>query len=302
MHRIDTTTAQKDKWGSGKNGWTNGDPTTSVPATSFNANFCDSIQEELCNAIEKAGLTLDPNDNTQLWQVLSTGFGKYLAIKNNLSEIAAAGKDAQSASRVNLALGTAATLDATTSTTDTTAGRALRVGDFGIGAQTYGVMVDDMNVYERSAYGVSFSRLNQSDDAPNQVDYFNLIMLPETLNGTFSTLAIPENQNAMYRGYGVGSNKEMIWVKLYDELNPPDLSSYLTRADALNTFIENVQLGVSVQVITWNSSGIWPNIPGCVITNVFKDDTDKWLDGVYYAPLQVKRNGNWYTVTGGNAS
>ncbi len=32
MHRIDTSTAQKDKFGQGKNGFTNGDPTT---GTSF---------------------------------------------------------------------------------------------------------------------------------------------------------------------------------------------------------------------------------------------------------------------------
>jgi hypothetical protein len=142
LHRIDTTTAQKDKWGSGKNGWTNGDPTTGVKATSFNANFCDSIQEELCNAIEKAGLTLDPNDNTQLWQVLNAGFGKYLAIKNNLSEIAAAGADAQSAARKNLSLGTVATLDATTSTTDNTVGHVLKVGDRGLGMTSIGAISD----------------------------------------------------------------------------------------------------------------------------------------------------------------
>ncbi|EKQ2696034.1 phage tail protein, partial [Salmonella enterica] len=28
MHRIDTPTAQKDKFGHGKNGFTNGDPAT----------------------------------------------------------------------------------------------------------------------------------------------------------------------------------------------------------------------------------------------------------------------------------
>ncbi len=31
MHRIDTPTAQQDKFGQGKPGFTNGDPTTPVP-------------------------------------------------------------------------------------------------------------------------------------------------------------------------------------------------------------------------------------------------------------------------------
>lgn len=128
MHRIDTTTAQKDKWGAGKNGWTNGDPATGVKATSFNASFCDAIQEEICNAIEKSGLALDPEDNTQLFRVLSkitTGMGDYLAIKQNLAEIAAEGAGAQSAARTNLGLKTAATHDVQESRDDTTSGRVL---------------------------------------------------------------------------------------------------------------------------------------------------------------------------------
>lgn len=33
MHRIDTKTAQKDKFGAGKNGFTRGNPQTGTPAT-----------------------------------------------------------------------------------------------------------------------------------------------------------------------------------------------------------------------------------------------------------------------------
>lgn len=57
----------------------------------------------------------------------------YLQIGNNLSEIAGNGTAAQKAARDNLALGTAATHDVTTSHTDTTDGRVLQVGDFGVG-------------------------------------------------------------------------------------------------------------------------------------------------------------------------
>lgn len=105
MHRIDTTTAQKDKFGPGKNGFTNGDTTTGVKATALNAEMWDAIQEELCNAIEKFGLTLDGADNTQLYQVISKaidGLGDYLAIENNLSEIAAGGTAEQTQARENI--------------------------------------------------------------------------------------------------------------------------------------------------------------------------------------------------------
>lgn len=357
MQRIDTSTAQKDKFGAGKNGFTDGNPQTGTPATDLDSAFFDSVQEELCNAIEKAGLTLDPDDNTQLWQVLSTVFGKYLAIKNNLSEIATAGKDAQSAARSNLALGTAAALDATISTLDNTVGRALRVGDFGVGGQTFGVLADNVNVCDRAAYGVSFSRVMNPPDVPSLNSYYNLIMLPETLGGAFSALALPENNSPVYRFFGSGSGGAITQAKIYDELNRPNavdvgalpisggeltgpltvdstvsvvadqiyvrdavyqdngdicglewgndggatpgwLSIYLS--GQFNRFIELLQLGAAVQVTTWNASGTWPNIPGCVITNVFKDGTDGNLDGIYYAPLQAFKNGSWYTISGGN--
>lgn len=66
MHRIDTPTAQKDKFGAGKNGYTDGNPQVGTPATDLNASMFDAIQEEVCGVIEGAGIQLDPNDNGQL--------------------------------------------------------------------------------------------------------------------------------------------------------------------------------------------------------------------------------------------
>lgn len=66
MHRIDTPTAQKDKFGAGKNGYTDGNPQVGTPATDLNAAMFDAMQEEICGVIEGAGIVLDPNDNAQL--------------------------------------------------------------------------------------------------------------------------------------------------------------------------------------------------------------------------------------------
>ncbi|MDK9356684.1 SPRY domain-containing protein [Lelliottia wanjuensis] len=107
MHRIDTPTAQKDKWGAGKNGYTNGDPTTGTKATKLNAEIFDALQEEICNAIEKSGIELDPEDNSQLYQVLKSiteKFGNYLAVNAFLSEIAAQGDEAVRSALANLRL------------------------------------------------------------------------------------------------------------------------------------------------------------------------------------------------------
>lgn len=47
MHRIDTKTAQKDKFGAGKNGFTRGNPQTGTPATDLDDDYFDMLQEEL---------------------------------------------------------------------------------------------------------------------------------------------------------------------------------------------------------------------------------------------------------------
>ncbi len=50
MHRIDTKTAQKDKFGAGKNGFTRGNPQTGTPATDLDDDYFDMLQERLSAA------------------------------------------------------------------------------------------------------------------------------------------------------------------------------------------------------------------------------------------------------------
>ena len=70
MHRIDTSTAQIDKFGPGKNGFTNGDPATGRRATDLNSDMWDAVQEEICTAIESSGLTLNKDQHDQLYQAI----------------------------------------------------------------------------------------------------------------------------------------------------------------------------------------------------------------------------------------
>lgn len=66
MHRIDTPTAQKDKFGAGKNGFTRGNPQTGTPATDLDDDYFDMLQEELAGIIEAAGIVLDKSKRDQL--------------------------------------------------------------------------------------------------------------------------------------------------------------------------------------------------------------------------------------------
>ncbi|EFI3629238.1 phage tail protein [Escherichia coli] len=93
MHRIDTPTAVKDKFGQGKNGFTDGNPRTGRLATWLNSAMWDALQEEICGVIEKAGIELNKEEHDQLYKAILLLVGgaineEALLIKNNLSDVA----------------------------------------------------------------------------------------------------------------------------------------------------------------------------------------------------------------------
>ncbi|HFS7511857.1 TPA: hypothetical protein ACH1Q0_003401 [Enterobacter roggenkampii] len=124
MHRIDTPTAQADKFGQGKNGFTNGDPATGRRATDLNSDMWDAIQEEICNAIEKSGATLNKGQHDQLYQaivkLITDRLPDALLRNENLADVVD-----KALARANLELGTAAIKNVQLNKDDTTAGRVL---------------------------------------------------------------------------------------------------------------------------------------------------------------------------------
>lgn len=91
MHRIDTPTAQTDKFGAGKNGFTRGNPQTGVPATALDDDYFDTIQEEIARVIESTGVVLNKNNRAQLLAAINTiianGGDGFLKKANNLSDL-----------------------------------------------------------------------------------------------------------------------------------------------------------------------------------------------------------------------
>ncbi|EFW0106827.1 phage tail protein [Shigella sonnei] len=92
MHRIDTLTAVKDKFGPGKNGFTDGNLRTGCLATWLNSAMWNAIQEEICGVIEKAGIELNKEEHDQLYKAILLLVGgaineEALLIKNNLSDV-----------------------------------------------------------------------------------------------------------------------------------------------------------------------------------------------------------------------
>ncbi|MGV6308068.1 gp53-like domain-containing protein [Escherichia coli] len=106
MHRIDTKTAQKDKFGAGKNGFTRGNPQTGTPATDLDDDYFDMLQEELCGVVEASGASLEKGQHDQLLTALRA---LLLSRKNPFGDIKSDGT-VQTALE-NLGLGEAAKRD-----------------------------------------------------------------------------------------------------------------------------------------------------------------------------------------------
>ncbi|QLA74970.1 hypothetical protein A7A13_01590 [Escherichia coli] len=106
MHRIDTKTAQKDKFGAGKNGFTRGNPQTGMPATDLDDDYFDMLQEELCSVVEASGASLEKARHDQLLTALRA---LLLSRKNPFGDIKSDGT--VKTALENLGLGEAAKRD-----------------------------------------------------------------------------------------------------------------------------------------------------------------------------------------------
>ncbi|BBQ56687.1 TPA: hypothetical protein ACM69G_004241 [Escherichia coli] len=106
MHRIDTKTAQKDKFGAGKNGFTRGNPQTGTPATDLDDDYFDMLQEELCSVVEASGTSLEKGRHDQLLTALRA---LLLSRKNPFGDIKSDGT--VKTALENLGLGEAAKRD-----------------------------------------------------------------------------------------------------------------------------------------------------------------------------------------------
>ncbi|MCE9794495.1 hypothetical protein LZ663_03290, partial [Citrobacter portucalensis] len=107
MHRIDTPTAQKDKFGAGKNGFTRGNPQTGTPATDLDDDYFDMLQEELAGVVEASGVNLEKSKHNQLLTALKA---LLLSRAHPFADIKADGAAAIAEALSNLGLGNDARL------------------------------------------------------------------------------------------------------------------------------------------------------------------------------------------------
>jgi len=76
MDRINHPTATAERT------FTGGNLAADIPATVVTPEYMTSLQEEVCNVIEGSGLTLDPEDDTQLNQAIDAKIAYAVRLKD----------------------------------------------------------------------------------------------------------------------------------------------------------------------------------------------------------------------------
>ncbi|CAX55814.1 hypothetical protein [Erwinia pyrifoliae] len=317
MHRIDTPTAQIDKFGQGRNGFTNGDPSTGRRATDLNSDMWDAVQEELANAIEKSGLALNKNRHDQLYQavkkIISDDINDRALLKwNNLSDLSD-----KSTSRNNLSVYSKAESDGAFAHKsgdriqwlDVTDGLAVGKnvvvdGDVYIDGHDY-VTKRGTNNTVNNERGTSGYRIRGGSDLFADIFHNERIGINHYLgihvaNGGADGWFEFRNDGSFWANGGAsfGSNIHVSWggrTATYQENGDVHgtvwggaLSSYIN-----GTFVSDIRL-VSRGVIT--TDGGMNEAPwGAVITGGNGNEGNQ-VGQMFFRYLQKKINNNWYTV------
>ncbi|WP_431608024.1 phage tail protein [Enterobacter hormaechei] len=148
--------------------------------------------------------------------------------------------------------GTAATKDVTTSSTDTTGGRVLKVGDFGVGAVAGVGLTDANNInfngfFRMSAEGVHGPVANQASELIHcQYDQNTGRQIGWRAGRPDEPLRHRTKMNGEWQG----------WIKLYDSNNPPTADEVdAVSASKGGTFQKEVAFSEGVKIR--NSTGIY---------------------------------------------
>lgn len=273
MHRIDTPTAQIDKFGPGKNGFTNGDPATGRRATDLNSDMWDAVQEEMANAIEGNGIALDKSKHNQLYLAIQKAVTDpgFLKKANNLSDVTD-----KAAARGNLDLGTAATKNVGTAT-----GNVMEVGAFGLGMGP---------IHRADAYGniAEFFRVNASSaNRPGSNSAYGCVRLPIDGAPTAAYLAVGADLSA-WVGQSTTQGKGVTWARVYTTAYKPtaaDVNAVAKTGDRMSgalgsTYTDTYRIVAGQYGTFWRNDG---NALYLMLTNA----GDQWGTFNNLRPLAV---------------
>ncbi|WP_243402239.1 pyocin knob domain-containing protein, partial [Lelliottia aquatilis] len=181
--------------------FTDGDPQTQVPCTWVMAAWLNTLQRELVHLCEEAGITIDPEDDTQVYQAIAQ------LLNTSTEGMVKTVNEHQPDEHGNVKLGSAADADIVTSMVDTTNGRVPVVGWMGVGSGARDTVVNS----ERFAsfwrdLSIAMSGITMPYDGTPSQNYFGVGLVGGELVAQIGTKS--------------GDNN-ISWAKLFGENNPP---------------------------------------------------------------------------------
>ena len=257
MRKISDITSYVDE----NDEFTDGEPATGVKPTPLLALWFNVIQRELVKVVESAGLTLDPTDDTQLWQALSGYFASNEDVNTTISALGTMAS--QNSDAVDI---TGGAITGTSLTGDLT-GNA----DTATKLKTGRTIRTDLG----STSAVSFD--GSSDVTPGVTG-----TLPVSNGGTGATTASEARTNLELGDVATQS------------LSTLDARYLLTTGG-----VSAVRLGsVSSYILSSNESSWTQNLSsGNVLTGIIVQDTGSNsadnIGGIYYRQVQYCINGTW---------
>ncbi len=295
MHRIDTPTAQRDKFGAGKNGFTNGDPSTGRRATDLNSDMWDAVQEEIANAIELTGIPLDKSRHNQLYLAIQKAITErgFLKKSANLSDLVD-----PAAARANLHLGELATVNYLT---------ADKVG-------AYSKNEADTKFLPKAGGRVEYLDINKGlfigdglkVGAGARVD--KNVSVGEDLwvdrNATVAGSLKVGNSTHASDGNIMGSRwgGKWLWDAIIEQVQGRvdwgtfnrEVGARATNDYVNQNFVQNMRLTAERQI---GAGGVRDYRGGnTVMTGFTNHDGDYSPEGLFWSELQIFKNGQWMTI------
>ena len=333
MHRIDTLTAVKDKFGPGKNGFTDGNIRTGRLATWLNSAMWDAIQEELCGVIEKAGIELNKEEHDQLYKAILLLVGgaineEALLIKNNLSDVENKDKAVENlglkptvdkaknaVQRDGDTMTGKLTLPQTSgfgvNTDNALGGNSIAFGDNDTGIKQNGDGILDVYANGRHVFrfqnGVAIALKNiQAGDAKKfTLSSANNSTKNATFNlwGNSSRPVVAElGDDSGWHFYSQRNTDGSITFAVNGQMTPSNYGNFDARYQQRNGGVQDVRYGSEMYYnpggnqISWTfRSPSGHGLSGINVQETGSNSADN-IGGVYYRPLQKLINGTWYNV------
>ncbi|EFH8235385.1 TPA: phage tail protein [Escherichia coli] len=333
MHRIDTLTAVKDKFGPGKNGFTDGNLRTGRLATWLNSAMWDAIQEEICGVIEKAGIELNKEEHDQLYKAILLLVGgaineEALLIKNNLSDVEdkdeavenlglkpTVDKAKNAVQRDGDTMTGKLTLPQTSgfgvNTDNALGGNSIAFGDNDTGIKQNGdgildVYANGQHVF-RFQNGVAIALKNIQ--AGNAKKFTLSSANSSTKNATFnlwgnsSRPVVAElGDDSGWHFYSQRNTDGSITFAVNGQMTPSNYGNFDARYQQRNGGVQDVRYGSEMYYNPGGNQVSWTfrspsghGLSGINVQETGSNSADN-IGGVYYRPLQKLINGTWYNV------